>query len=225
MSSTGNNRPPRFIYFAGVDGSGKSTVINELIKEYNRKGLKAKSVWLRFNYFFTRPVLLLCRLLGITRREKRGDKIISVHDFHKSRAMAFMVQYLHFIDTAIAFFVKVWIPLRFTNCIILCDKFIYDILADFIVETKDFDIPSKRIAKLFLKLIPEGTPVFYFIVEKEEILRRKPEVLIDDEDFDLKYKAYQTLMDKCNVIIIKNDTMNETILKVSSTIGIDDTVN
>ncbi len=67
---------PRFIYFAGIDGCGKSTVIEELIKEYRRKGIKARSVWLRFNYFFTKPVLFFCRIIGITRRVKKGDKIL-----------------------------------------------------------------------------------------------------------------------------------------------------
>src|SRR4030066_729842 len=111
----------RFIYFTGVDGCGKSSVIDELIKEYERNGIKARRVWLRFNYFFTKPVLLFCRITGITRREKKGNKIFSIHDFHRSRFIAFIVQYLHLIDTFFAYIIKVRLPLKFTNDVILCD--------------------------------------------------------------------------------------------------------
>lgn len=210
----------RFIYFAGVDGCGKSTIIEEIIKEYKRKGISVRSVWLRFNYVFTRPVLLICRIIGITRRERRGKKTISVHDFHKSKTIAFLVQYLHYIDTVLSFIVKVWIPIKFTDQVILCDKFVYDILADFIVETKDFNLLNKTITKLFLKLIPEESIVIFFSVDKEEIVRRKPEVLIDDEDYDLKYRAYKAIMDNFNIRAIQNDNIASTVNKVKEIIEI-----
>jgi thymidylate kinase len=198
-----------------VDGSGKSTIIEEIMNNLEMQGIKSRSVWLRFNYFFTRPVLLLCRMTGLTRREKRGNKTISVHDFHKSRTIACMVQYLHFIDTLIAYIFKVWVPLKCSDHIIFCDKFVYDILADFMVETKDFDLLNRYISKLFIKLIPEDTPVIFISADKDEIIRRKPEVLIDDEDYDLKYKAYELIMDTFPLKIIHNDNFEETVSKVS----------
>jgi thymidylate kinase len=211
---------PRFIYFTGVDGSGKSTIIEEIIKELTLKGVKAKSVWLRFNYFFTRPVLFLCRMTGLTRREKRGDKIISVHDFHKSRTIASMVQYLHFIDTVIAYVFKVWVPLKFSDHIIFCDKFVYDILADFMVETKDLDLLDKYISKLFIKLIPENSPVFFISADKDAIIRRKPEVLIDDEDYDLKYAAYQKIMKSFKFNTIRNEKLEQSVSAVRNIIAL-----
>jgi len=211
---------PRFIYFTGVDGSGKSTIIEEIIKELTLKGVKAKSVWLRFNYFFTRPVLLLCRMTGLTRREKRGHKIISVHDFHKSRTIASMVQYLHFIDTVIAYVFKVWVPLKFSDDIIFCDKFVYDILADFMVETKDLDLLDKYISKLFIKLIPENSPVFFISADKDAIIKRKPEVLIDDEDYDFKYAAYQKIMESFKFNTIRNEKLEQSVSAVRNIIAL-----
>ena len=209
----------RFIYFTGVDGSGKSTIIEEIIKDYNNKGIRAKSVWLRFNYFFTRPILLFCRITGLTRREKRGDKIISVHDFHKSKTIACLVQYFHLIDTVIAYIFKIWMPLKFTDYIIFCDKFIYDILADFMVETKDMDLLDKNISKLFIKLIPKNTTVLFITADKSEIIKRKPEVLIDDEDYDLKYTAYQIIMGRFDFKIIKNDNLQQSVATVKNFIA------
>lgn len=213
------NGYPRFVYFAGVDGSGKSTVIDEILKEYAAKGIKAKKVWLRFNYFFTKPVLLFCRLTGITRREQRGDKTISVHDFHRSRTIAILVQYLHFVDTLFAFLLKVWFPLKFTSTAILCDKYVFDILADFMVETKDLSLLEKPITRLFLRLIPWHAQVIFFIAGKEEIIRRKPEVLMDDEDYDLKYRAYQAIHDHFSLNTIINDNLDDTLLKTRKIIN------
>ena len=210
----------RFIYFTGVDGCGKSSVIDELIKEYERNGIKARRVWLRFNYFFTKPVLLLSRITGITRREKKGDKIVSIHDFHKSGLIAFIVQYLHLIDTFIAYIIKVSLPLKFTNDVILCDKFVYDILADFMVETRDLNLLDKRITKLFLKLLPKDAPIIFISADRDEIVRRKPGVLMDDEDYDLKYKAYQLIMQRFSFSPIENINFNDTVSEVKKIINI-----
>lgn len=214
MNSKREGSSRRFVYFTGVDGCGKSTVIDELINEYAKKGIRAERVWLRFNYFFTRPILLLSRIIGLTRREKKGGKLYSIHDFHRSRLIAGLVQYLHFIDTAFAYLIKVWMPLKCTDKIILCDKYVYDILADFIVETKDSSLLDKNITRLFTKLIPRNAPVIYLSVDKDEIIKRKPEVLIDDEDYDMKYRIYSDIINRFNPLIIRNDIFEDTVLQV-----------
>jgi len=213
-----NKGSSRFIYFAGVDGCGKSSVIDELIREYKNKGIKAKRVWLRFNYFFTKPVLLFCRIIGLTRREKKGGKICSIHDFHKSGFIAFLVQYLHFLDTIFAYIIKIWLPLKFTDDVILCDKFVFDILADFMVETRDLNLLDRKITKLFLKLIPKDTPIIFLVVEKDEIIKRKPEVLIDDEDYDFKYRVYQLIANRFSLKTLKNNSFEETVLNAGKLI-------
>jgi thymidylate kinase len=196
---------PRFIYFAGVDGSGKSTYVEMLIKEFERRGLKARRVWLRFNYFFAKPVLLYCRLSGLTRRPIRGGRKISVHDFYKSPFIGKTVQYLHLIDTCLKYFFKIYLPLKFTGTYILCDRFVYDILADFMIENRDVDLPKKLIGKWLLKLLPANALVLYFKVDKEEIIRRKPEVLDDDEDYMLKYETYSILEKDVRAAFINNN--------------------
>jgi len=216
MTKKSQNGIPRFIYFAGVDGSGKSTYVQMLIKEFEQRGLKARRVWLRFNYFFTKLVLLYCRLIGLTRRPVRGGRNISVHDFYKSPFIGKLIQYLHFIDTCLHYFFRVVIPLKFTKTYILCDRFVYDILADFMIENRDMSIPKKRISKLLLRLLSADAPVLYFKVDKEEIIRRKPEVLDDDEDYELKYQVYEELEKSYYFNIISNmktieDTFSELV--------------
>ena len=128
--------------------------------------------------------------------------------------MAFIVQYLHLIDTFFAYIIKVRLPLKFTNDVILCDKFVYDILADFMVETRDLSLLDKGITKLFLRLIPKDTPVIFISVDRDEIVRRKPGVLIDDEDYDFKYKVYQLIMRRFSFSPIENINFNDTVSKI-----------
>ncbi len=213
MTTKSQNTIPRFIYFAGVDGSGKSTYVEMLIKDFEKRGLKARRVWLRFNYILTKPLLLYCRLVGLTRRPVRGSRKISVHDFYKSPFIGKLVQYLHFIDTCLHYFFRVIIPLKFTKTYILCDRFVYDILADFMIENRNMDLPKKQIAQLLFSLIPRDALVLYFKVDKEEIVRRKPEVLDDDEDYDLKYKTYCVFEGHIKADIINNNKEHLLVLQ------------
>ena len=189
-----------------------------LIKGFERRGLKAKRVWLRFNYFFTKPVLLYCRLTGLTRRPARDGRKISVHDFYRSHFIGNLVQYLHLIDTCLHYFIRVVIPLKFTKTYILCDRFVYDILADFMIENRDMSIPKKRIGKLLLGLLPANALVVYFKVDKEEIIRRKPEVLDDDEDYDFKYAVYKELEKYFDFNIVDNNRNIQSVFKEISDI-------
>jgi thymidylate kinase len=199
---------PHFIYFTGVDGSGKTTIVSLLSEEFEKRGLRTKRVWLRFNYLFTKPVLLFCRITGLTRRPLRGGKKISVHDFYKSPFIGKSVQYLHLLDTCIHFFFRVYLPMKIKKTHILCDRFVYDILADFMVENRNLTLPNKQIAKLLHMLIPADAMVFNVKVDKDEIIRRKPEVLNDDEDYDLKYEAYRALEEYIKADVINNNKDN-----------------
>jgi len=152
----------------------------------------------------TKPILLYCRLTGLTRRPVRGGRKISVHDFYRSPFIGKLVQYLHFADTCLKTFVKIYLPLHFTKDIIICDRFVYDILADFMVENRDLGLHKKSIAKWLFNLIPENAKIIYLKVEQDEILRRKPEVLDDDEDYEFKYAVYQGLEKYFDFNIINN---------------------
>ena len=207
-----NGGLPRFICLVGVDGSGKSTFARMIEQELINRGCRTKYAWLRMNYMLTRPVLLYCRLTGLTRRPVVNGRKISIHDFHKSRLIAKLVQYLHFIDTVIAYLFKVFIPLKFFDRYIICDRFVYDVLIDFIVESKDFDLHDQAIRRLLFSLVPEDAKVLLLKTDPRTILERKPDVLFYDEDFETRFDEYNRLAQLYDLVVVDNNRARDEVL-------------
>jgi len=199
----------KLIVFAGIDGTGKSSLANAVRSELERKNIPVKYVWMRMNYLFSRPFLLICRLTGLTKRPLVNGHKISVHEFYRFKPMAKLVQYTHFIDTVIGWFKNIYVPLNFGTKVVICDRFVHDILVDYAIEGHEWNIFSKRIAKLFFLLIPPNTKFFLIDVEKENILKRKTDVIDYDEYFNQRYRLYDELKkDKSFTIINNNGSMD-----------------
>ena len=78
------DKTPELIYIMGIDCSGKSTVSNYIADEYREKGYDVDVVWLRYNHVITKPLLGLCRLIGLTKYETHDGIRVGYHDFYKS---------------------------------------------------------------------------------------------------------------------------------------------
>ncbi|NDK57513.1 nucleoside/nucleotide kinase family protein [Pontibacter fetidus] len=193
----------RFICFIGIDGSGKSTLAEMLCEDLRTNGYSVDYLWLRMNYLFTKPVLLLCRILGLTRRPIVNGRKISVHEFHRSKFIANVVQVLHSFDTFLHFVVRIYFPLKFTKKVIVCDRFIYDVFADFAIEAKNKNVFSKRVFKMANKMTKNAT-LLIIKVPKEEILKRKPDVIDYDLDYDLRYNLYEDIASFKEMNVVDN---------------------
>ena len=157
------------------------------------------------NYFLTRPVLLYCRLTGLTRRPVVDGQKISVHDFYKSKLIAKAVQILHTADTILTYIFKAWMPMKLGHRIVICDRFFHDVLVDFMVESRDFNLLHSRIAKALFSLIPKNSKIFLVKVGKDRIAQRKPEVLRYDECFDLRDRLYNSIEEYTPIEVIHNN--------------------
>lgn len=191
-----------FICFSGIDGSGKSTYATMLLEYLHREEMKVKYVWMRMNYMLTRPVLLLCRLVGLTKRPSINGTKISVHEFYKAPKIGKLVQYFHMVDTYIAYFFKIYIPMKLGYFVIV-DRFIYDIIIDYSVENREYDIFKKNIYK-FLSYLNKKGLTFLIHAPKNLIISRRPDVIIYDKDFDQRYDMYQELQQNKDIIVIDN---------------------
>ncbi len=206
-----NPQIPKFICFVGVDGSGKTYHLEQLKATLELQERRVHTTWLRMNYMLTKPVLLFCRLTGLTARVPVDDTVISVHHFYKAPGIAKAVQVLHTIDTYIAFVIKVLIPMKLQNKTVLCDRFVYDVLIDFIVESRDDTLYQSRIARWLQVLVPKNSIVFLLKTDKAEILKRRPDVTRYDHDFETRYIHYSELDTRYPQLVVIDNNLNQDI--------------
>lgn len=206
------SQAPRFICLAGVDGCGKSTLARMLHQELTARGIRSRVIWLRMNYALTRPILLYCRLAGLTRRPVVNGQKISIHEFHRAPLVARLVQILHSIDTARAYFFKAYLPMRLGGETIVCDRFVYDVLIDFIAESGDSKLHDRPLARRLLGLMPREAQVILIKVEREVLIERRLDVLEMDPYFDVCFDEYATLDQRYNLHVVHNNGSKEDAL-------------
>lgn len=198
------NNKIRFIYFVGIDGSGKSTFAEMLGSDLREQGFSVSHQWLRMNYMFSKPLLLLCRWIGITKRPTINGKTFSVHEFYRFPLLGKLIQWTHTFDTFLRFITRIWIPLRVTDKIIICDRFIYDVFADFAVENRNNKVFDGILFKYAKRMIPTEGLVFLIDTPKSVIEQRRPEVSACDPDFELRFCSFDRIKTFKGIRIIDN---------------------
>lgn len=194
---------PMFICITGIDGVGKTTHVNLLLEHLQEKGIKCQYKWLRFHHYFSLPLLAFCRVAGYTRVSTLGgSQKCSYHEFYKSRIISTIYPWILLTDTVLSTTFKVYIPMLFGTTIV-CDRFVYDTLIDLAVATKDSEIHSKLVGKLFMKLIPHNGRFIMLTLDKQTLLSRRPE-LKDDATFDERYRLYQIFTDVFDLDLVEN---------------------
>lgn len=202
----------RFIYFFGVDGSGKTALALRLRDEFQHLGIKSKFIRLRINYFFTRPLLIYAKLAGYTQRFNIHGVPLVYHNFHRSRWLPKLVRCCHLVDTAMMYFFKAYLPMTLGRRHIICDRFVYDVLVDFMVEARNDNLTQQRIGRWLLSLLPDCAICLFVTTRLEQIIQRKPEVLLD-KDFFKKASLYYQLDRQFHFQRIDNNGDVETTLR------------
>ncbi len=201
---------PRVIYIAGVDGSGKTFLTQKLIAELQRQGITASHLWLRFNNITSKPLLGICRMLGLNYYIEENNVRIGYHDFYKSSIVSWLFVLFQLIDTWLVTLFKVWPKLGKSN-VIICDRGAYDTLIDVMVDTKIKKLHQCSLGRLFIKLLPTPHRVFLIYRQSEAIFNSRPDVRID-KNYALRCELYNDCANHFNWSVIDNNgTPDQTI--------------
>jgi len=178
------------IAFLGPDGSGKSTVINELKKR--------QLPFRRIDYFHLKPL------------KKRNNNTIIVEDPHKyppySKIKSF-VKLIYFVYQYNIGWIKNILPLKIRSSLVIFDRYYDDILVDkkrYRISLGDFWI------KFFRNFIPKPDLYFVLVTEPETIYDRKQEVSF--EELKNQVKKYEQLVDNKKYIKIDVNKKPEEIV-------------
>ena len=159
------------IFLSGIDGSGKTTLAKSLVESLESRGLAADYVWYRWTAFFSYPLLALCRALGYTKREG----YLVVREYYRNGAIASLWAILYPLDYVLCSLVKIR-TMRRTNSVVVFDRFIPDIIADVIFQTR-INILKKFVGKILLSHLKRENFLGIILDVNEEVaLSRKDDI-------------------------------------------------
>ena len=201
----------RLIFIVGIDGSGKSFFTEQLISELRKRQIPAVHLWSRFNNITSKPLLGLCRLLGLNYYEKHHGVLIGYHDFEKSKFISGLFVVFQIIDLWLVTVFRLW-PKMLGKKVLLCDRGAYDTLIDVMVDTKNRLLVNSFIGRAFVLPLPRNHKVFLLQRDPEKIFTSRQDVKID-KNFGLRYDLYRECAKTFGWTVIENNGTPEDTLR------------
>ncbi len=215
-------KPPPIIYFTGLDGSGKTTFANMLAEDLWRQGWPVKVVWLRTSHYLSKPLLLYCRLVGLTEYENINGVRVGYHHFYRSKIISWLYVVLRGIDTWFDALFRVYIPARILGKTIICDRYIFDVLIDLIVDTHRSGMWNGILVRCLVILLPKESRILLIERDQSEIIACRDELRLS-KTFRYRSGLYKELSNHFLVTVIKNDDdVKKVYMRLVNTIFIDD---
>jgi len=198
------------IYITGSDGSGKTTILKDVDKKLLSQSKKTKHIWIRSPKILSKPLMVYCRLAGLTTYNTIDGIKYGKHEFYKSSFVSWLYPILQLLDFKIKwFFEKRKIK---PNEILLFDRFSLDTLADIMVDTRKLKLHQTGIGKSFIKMIPKDTKILIPVVDEKTIRNRKKDTLYD-EHLAQKINVYSILSKDLAIRSIDNNRTYEEVKK------------
>lgn len=189
---------PIIILF-GLDGSGKTTQANLLLKYAKAKSTPARYVWLRMPWKLSLPLMAINRIAGITK------KAVSDDGMYHYRTELWRSPLLSCVW-------KKWILLAFRFMssrlinkhsekgeLMVIDRYVFDAIVDYAIDNDD-DLVIDRTWNDFMRIVPASSKAFYLDISAEAAKARKP-----GEDLQIlqrRRQLYLNVAHKSNAIII-----------------------
>lgn len=196
-----SNQRPLCIVISGIDGSGKTTVINSLQSHFKNKGFRTVYIWLRFNHYLTKVMHALARLAGISImvHNEMGDTW--QHRFYRSPMFCSVYILTTYIDALIS-------RLKYNRAakhsdIVICDRWVTDILVDLATKTHRTDFLGSKWVSRFLNILPNNSYLFVVYRHTQNVVECRVENRVDP-DFEFRLNIYKELLNKEYVHPINN---------------------
>ena len=200
----------KIYYLCGPDGSGKTSYIEEIERKLKDRKNSTHHIWIRSPKILSKPLMVYCRLVGLTKYKTIDGVKYGKHEFYKSKMVSYLFPLLQLIDFKIKW--KLEQRKIKENEIILFDRFSLDTLVDLMVDTNRMDLHKTWIGKAFIKLVPASTITMVMNVDEQIIRQRKKDTLYD-EHLDVKIKAYKIIAASLNLPLIDNNRPFDTVKK------------
>jgi glycosyltransferase involved in cell wall biosynthesis len=188
----------RLLAICGVDGAGKTLLVERIAARLAADGIASRRVWSRFRNYLSKPLLAAARLTGHNRKEHHPGFTIGYHEFHSTFwARPFLA--LQAVDLALDTLCRFRGPE-----LILADRCPLDTLVDLCVDTGLDELVLDRLGPRILALLPR--PAAAVVVQRSPALiaAQRPDA-VADRNFARRRVLYQRLAARLDLPLIDND--------------------
>lgn len=211
---------PLHIVISGIDGSGKTTVIEELIHQLEKRGVRSHYVWLRYTHILAKLMHAFARIVGLTKRYSSASGFVWRHEFCRSKVFCSLYIPATWFDTL---FGRLRLEFRLQHKevdVVICDRWVNDILIDLAVDTQREDFLSTNWVRRFRSIQPKGTRNFLIVRASDAILESRPESR-EDPNFIFRLNMYKSLSALPQMVeTIDNDTtIDAAVMKILARLG------
>lgn len=195
-----------YLVISGIDGSGKTTVIEKIRAHFSNNSIATLYIWLRFNHYFCKVMHALARVcnLSVKKPSYRGEAWF--HEFYRSKLFCDIYIRMTYLDTIIGC-LKFRSRLIRTSIVaeyVICDRWVPDVLVDLAVKTHRDDFLDTVWYNRFMRLMPGHAKTFLIVRNTSELLECREENC-EDPDFAFRERLYKKLQKKSEINVIDNN--------------------
>lgn len=207
----------KYIIISGVDGSGKTTVIEGVRKQLEAEGKKVGYIWMRYHHKLVTVMHAIAKLIGLAYKEKTEMGEMWLHRFYKNKLFCWCYIRCSYIDNWMARKKPVRMAEKEGLDYVICDRWVNDIIIDMGSETHKTDILESKWYRMYQSLLPKDSYQFVVIRDRKDVLECRVENTFN-EAFAYRYDLYKQIVAKPEVNLVDNtstiENSIEQVLKV-----------
>lgn len=196
------------IVFSGLDGTGKTTQSEKLIKFFKNNNVDVKYVWLRSPKYFSYFILIFFKIFrilktvnGVTGKKYGILKLEKYVFLQKIWKQVLLIDYMISIKFHSLSNIK-------KNHVVILDRFLPDALVDYILNCNNDNLVN-TVDKDFMNKIPKNSVIFYFNLKPSISYSRNLEE--SENVIKRRQKLYLKICKKYNLQIIDSEQSIESI--------------
>lgn len=178
-------------------------------------------VWMRYNHIIVKPVHVLCRLVGLSRRRQTTRGRVWQHEFYRCQLFCSLYIFLTWLDAWLAKIKLAWQLRNKHDDVVICDRWVGDILVDLAVDSRREGLLDGRWHRRFTQLLPKCAKQYMVMRKKETLLACRTENR-EDPSLAFRLEMYDRFAGKKHKVVVvdNNGTIDQAVNYI-----VDDFVN